>query len=373
VRFLGVIMINGKWVKYDINSNINQLINSVKDVNADWRRVTNPDIINYTLDYNNGEIYVYYTIDKNNNYTVPRMFIEVTRNGGYPRIGLVYGIEKYENVECELLDILKNKLDEIGDKKFLYNERIADIKLLNHIYEKHNKGETLTVDEIKFLYEFDREIRYFGFSKDNKVAELRKARKNMGDMNQVFRAMDDYDGDIEFSFPSYSDGSIFPKHIKGNFVLKKIKNLVNCILPLEVEGDIVLPNVKSMKYVLCGKNVSGSILVPSLETTDHVIFANNVKKDFKACSLQKVSNTVFSRNVRGDMHLECLKEAKNSVWPENVDELMLLEYEGDNLVSPSSFNRLMLPVGCSVSEMVSYPTDEKERIEKEVLKKILKR
>jgi len=367
-------MVDGKWVKYNNSSDINVLINSVKGVNADWHRITYPEILDSLFNYNNGEIHVFYTRDESGNYTIPRMFIELTRNNKTPRVTLVYGLEKHENVECELLDALKDKLDEIGDKKFLYKERIADIKLLNSIYQKHINNIPLTVEEIKFLYEFDREIRYFGFSKDNKVAELRKKRKDMGDMNKIFRTMDDYEGDIKFTIPSYSDGLVFPKRIKGNFTLKNIKNLVNCILPQEIEGDINLPNVKSMKYVLCGKYVSGSIYIPSLEMTDHVVFAERVKEDFDVSSLHFASNTVFSRNVGGNVGLSSLERATDSVWPENVGgNIALSQYDADNFVMPSSFNRVILPVGSSFKEITGYPIEKKAAIEQEVLQKVLKR
>ena len=365
-------MIEGKWIKYDKNSDVTSLINSVKDVKANWR-IKEPDNLDFTFNFNNGEVYIYYTADDSNNYTVPRMFIEVTRNGNGPRVALALGIDNNENIEYELLDVLKDKLDEIGDKKFLYNERIADIKFLNEIYNKNEKGLPLSVDEIKFLYEFDREIRYFGLSKDEKISDLRKARKGMHDMNTVFRTMDDYEGNLELNLASYSDGCIFPKHVRGNFVLKKLKNLLNCVLPEEVEGDIDFPNVKSMKYVLFGKRVIGSILVPSLLTTDHVVFSEHVGNDFKAHALQKISNTVLPRKVNVHVFLESLKEAHDSVWTEMTGgDVILYQFEGDNFISPSKFHSLELPLGCKVNTLPNYPSSQSESLEKLIMRKILK-
>ena len=52
-------------------------------------------------------------------------------------------------------------------------------------------GENLTKGELLFLYEINRPIKYFGYQKDPRIAELRKDRNKEADMSVIFECRPD--------------------------------------------------------------------------------------------------------------------------------------------------------------------------------------
>lgn len=304
-------MEKGIWIKYSDPSEASKLASMVSGVEAYWK-IKNEENAKYFL--TDGIVYVYYTEDQNGNYTIPRLNIITNKQG---RVGLAWGIAQGENIEDSMLDVLDDKLDEINDKKFLHKPRVADLKLLEQIYNKTMKGVELTVDEIRFLYEFDRKIKNFGFSQDNRVAILRKTRDASADMNRAFRAMDDYEGDLVINIPTYVKGLVFPKRVSGNFELKKATSLSDCVLPETVGGSIELPKVKKMNGVLFGETIGKDVVIRYLTQTDYVIFPRYVAGSFLADNLRKAKNTIFPEKVWGRTALISLEQShgnKTSVY-----------------------------------------------------------
>lgn len=131
-----------------------------------------------------GDFYVYYTYDKNNNPTEPRIAIRM--NEKY-KITEVRGIGKNQNIESEMIEIAEEKL-----KEFPYNEgkkyqkKVHDMHLLTIIERKTNNNEELTREEIIFLYEIKSGIEGFGWTKDPRVKEIIQKRNPYED----FKALD---------------------------------------------------------------------------------------------------------------------------------------------------------------------------------------
>ncbi len=70
----------------------------------------------------NGDFYIYYTKDKNDEYNNPRIAI---RMNGKEEIGEVRGISKDQNLEANMEKILEEKLNDFEDKdKYLQKLKI---------------------------------------------------------------------------------------------------------------------------------------------------------------------------------------------------------------------------------------------------------
>lgn len=108
-----------------------------------------------------GDFYVYYTLDENGDAKVPRIAI---RMDGKNKIGEIRGISGKQNMEPEMMPILEEKLKEFPDRdKYLKKEH--DMKLLTLIDKKVNNNIELNLGELKFLYEIDDKISVFGLWK----------------------------------------------------------------------------------------------------------------------------------------------------------------------------------------------------------------
>ena len=118
-------------------------------------------------------LHIYYTRDKDGNQTNPRVVI--VEMGG--KVTEVRGIEWEEHIDDYIkpTDVIKKKLADLpgGDEFF---ETDADTKFLTAIDQKMQRDEKLTREELIFLYEIDKPIRYFGYRKDPRIEELRAQR-----------------------------------------------------------------------------------------------------------------------------------------------------------------------------------------------------
>ncbi|GIW66514.1 MAG: hypothetical protein KatS3mg095_0412 [Candidatus Parcubacteria bacterium] len=60
------------------------------------------------------------------------------------------------------------------------------MKQLAEIYIKHLKGEELTVEELRFLYEIDREIHTFDYQEDTRIKKILTKNKTKKHLAKIF-------------------------------------------------------------------------------------------------------------------------------------------------------------------------------------------
>ncbi len=119
----------------------------------------------------NGEIHVFYSLDKNGEPMIPRAAIRTVKG----RMVEVSGLSKYQNLDPYILDEVEKKLSTFGEEGKKFGEkRIRDTRILNTIVAKSEKREALTNDEIAFLNKPSNEIYGFGNRLDPRFQEMRK-------------------------------------------------------------------------------------------------------------------------------------------------------------------------------------------------------
>lgn len=156
---------DGIWKKYYKGSNSKKLINDISGKYTFWCIEELDKAVDYlSMD----DIEIYFTKDKNNEYKVPRLLVVI--EGG--EIVEIRGIsDTNQNVESEFLDIVSSKLEEFPhDKKF--DLTLEDMNYLSKIFDKDKKREELSLEELRFLYEIDGKINFFGKDKDKELLKL---------------------------------------------------------------------------------------------------------------------------------------------------------------------------------------------------------
>ena len=154
----------GKWIKYNQGSDHMPLVKSLQGYNTGWCTAGESTA---RLQLQGGDFYVYYTLDENNEYKVPRIAIRMEQG----RIGEIRGIAKDQNIEPEMEEIVDDKIKDFPDKEKYY-KKVSDMKKLTEIYYKHKNKAELTVEELRFLYEIDSNIEGFGYDKDSRIEEI---------------------------------------------------------------------------------------------------------------------------------------------------------------------------------------------------------
>ncbi len=174
--------IKGKWIKYEQgkSSEAEKLFQSLEGKGTGWCTAGKSTA---ETQIESGDFYVYYTNDRDNNPTQPRLAI---RMNGKDRIGEVRGILPHQNIEPLMQEVLDTKLAEFGTEADAYRKKSSDMKKLTALDQKHEKDEPFTKDDLIFLYEINSSIEGFGYETDPRIAELRQGRNVEEDILVVF-------------------------------------------------------------------------------------------------------------------------------------------------------------------------------------------
>ena len=185
---------DGIWIKYNQGSREDaiKLVKSLENKNTHWCTAVEMNGINqvcgpYSGAPDGGDFYVYYTRDENGKYSIPRIAIRLVNNN---EIGEIRGVASGQNLEYEMIDVLKDKLNSLTFvEKEGINESIRiidDLNELDIINKKTDNNEELTKQELTDLY-----TKEFGFGYDNdpRAIEILKKRdfaKDYEDMPNEF-------------------------------------------------------------------------------------------------------------------------------------------------------------------------------------------
>ena len=178
----------GIWVKYNQGNmeDAKRLSSSLVEYDTGWcteSEATAKDQIG------EGDFYVFYTKDENEEYKVPRIAIRLY---DHTDIAEIRGIEEHQNLEKELIPTLESKLNEmtfLSKKTVEKNMKIVDgLKELVLIKNKTVNNVPLIPREVFYLYT----RKYgFGYVQDPLVDKVRKKRNIVEDykvlINENFR------------------------------------------------------------------------------------------------------------------------------------------------------------------------------------------
>ncbi len=207
----------GKWVRYDQNSDHMPLVESLQGHGTGWCTAGESTA---HVQLSGGDFYVYYSIDQDGNPIIPRAAIRMEGDN----IGEVRGIAEEQNIDPYINDIVQKKLHEFPDGE-IYEKKVSDMQILTEIARKVSEKEELTKDELVFLYEIDSKIQGFGYHEDPRIQELREGRIVEADAPIVLECLPD---EIAYSQEEISEktkayvGPLFPGIFKNHADLEHV-------------------------------------------------------------------------------------------------------------------------------------------------------
>ena len=284
---------DGIWVKYSQGSDWKKMHKSIAGKFTFWCIEEESVAEDYM---SVGDVYIYFTKDINGDFSVPRLavvteFDEVVEARGIADAG--------QNIEGSLLDILYDKINEFSHNKrfdLMYN----DMKYLYEILDKESTGKMLSRDDLKFIYEFDKGINYFGRSIDSEVMKFRGRRDIKKDYSIIFDCSSDlvgtgddfinkelylYIGDIELNFEKLPKDFKCPSIVLGNFEAPYLDSALGLENLSVVYGSLVINNMIDPLQFENLNGVYGDLYannletpIPNLEYIGGKSFLNNVEK-----------------------------------------------------------------------------------------------
>ena len=317
----------GKWVKYDQGSDHMPLVKSLKGYNTGWC-TAGESIAREQLEI--GDFYVYYTLDDNDEYKVPRIAIRMEEDS----IGEIRGIAENQNIEPDMEKVVEEKLKEFPDRE-LYYKKVNDMELLKVIYNKFQNNKELSKDDLIFLYELNNKIDGFGYANDPRINEILLPRNKKKDLAYILDCKEEqiiltdrefnddeniiyYEGNINRPELVEANGIAFPKYIGKDLMLKNAKKIVNVKFPSHIFKDFHLPFVKLIENSNLPEYVGGSMHMTDIENLKDLVFPKIVGEFLFLNNVKTAVNVVLPECVNEVLFLQGLEYAENLVLPQRV-------------------------------------------------------
>ena len=308
---------DGKWIKYEQESDYNILRDSLQGYYTGWCTAAGENFAKSQLA--GGDFYVYYSLDEHGEAKVPRIAI---RMDGKDKIGEIRGIADNQNMEPEMMPILEEKLKEFPDRdKYLKKEH--DMKLLTLIEKKVNNNIDLTLDELKFLYEIDGQIIGFGHGKDPRIKEIKRKRNERRDYSLIFNVKEE---EIALSQEEYLNNPEKFKALPGNIYLDSLTSAEGLVLPQQVGGNIDLSFLTSAEGLVLPESIGGSIILFSLTSADGLVLPESIGGSINLFSLTSADGLVLPESIGGSIILDSLTSAEGLILPQQVGGNIDLRY-----------------------------------------------
>ena len=268
---------DGIWKKYNKGSNPEILFNDINGKGTGW--CTAGGIETARAHINGGDFHVYYTKDKEGNYTKPRIAIRMEDN----QIAEIRGIGENQNIEANMEKVVDKKLEEFPDRD-KYKKKVKDMEMLTYIYTKHqNKGD-LTKTDLRFLYEIDNKIIGFGYEKDPRIEEILNDRNVKKDLAFVLDCREEnislteeealsgniiyHYGDLDFSRLTSAESLKLPDKIGGNLDLSGLTSAKGLKLPDKVGDSLDLRDLTSAEGLELPTEIGDSLYLNSLTSAE---------------------------------------------------------------------------------------------------------
>ena len=297
---------DGIWKKYNKGSNPEILFNDINGKGTGW--CTAGGIKTASNHINGGDFHVYYTKDREGNYTKPRIAIRMEGN----QIAEIRGISENQNIEANMEKVVDKKLEEFPDRD-KYKKKVKDMEMLTYIYTKHeNKGE-LTKTDLRFLYEIDDKITGFGYARDPRIEELLQERNVRKDLTLV---LDCKEKNISLTEEEALNGNIIYHY--GNLNLRSLTNAEGLKLPDEIRGDLDLRSLTSAKGLKLPDKIEGDLDLRSLTSAEGLKLPDEIGFSLYLDGLTSAEGLELPDIIRGALHLTNLTNAEGLELPNEI-------------------------------------------------------
>jgi len=299
----------GEWVHYHQNDDPKELWKSLQNKGTAWCTKGYPTA---KTQLGGGDFYIYYTLDATGKPNIPRIAI---RMEGQDKIAEdPRGVfDSKQNLEPNMIDILDDKLQEFGEEADTYRKKSNDMKILTALDQKHESSQSLTKEDLTFLYEIDSKIEGFGYGKDPRIDELRKDRNIKEDLSFVLSIPQDK---ISITEEEALKGGI--KYHYGNLNLNSLKTAEGLTLPQSISGDLDLYGLETAEGLTLPQSIGGNLNLHSLETPEGLTLPQSIGGNLNLYGLKTAEGLTLPQSIGGDLDLNNLKTAEGLTLPQSI-------------------------------------------------------
>ena len=359
---------DGIWKKYNQGSNPEILFNDINGKGTGW--CTAGGIGTARAHINGGDFHVYYTKDREGNYTKPRIAIRMNGN----QIAEIRGISENQNIESNMEKVVDKKLEEFPDRD-KYKKKVKDMEILTYIYTKHqNKGE-LTKTDLRFLYEIDDEITGFGYGRDPRIEELLYGRNIRKDLALVFDCKEEnisltkrealsgniiyHRGNLDLSYLTSVEGLKLPDKISGGLYLSGLTSAEGLKLPDKIGGWLDLSGLTSVEGLNLPTEIKGTLVLSGLTSAEDLKLPDEISGNLLLSGLTSAENLKLPNEIGGGLYLRGLTSAEGLKLPNEIGGDLYLDglTSAEGLELPSKIGGNLWLSGLTSAEGLKLSTE----------------
>ena len=355
----------GQWKKYNQGSDHMELVRSLQGYNTGWCTAGESTA---KTQLQAGDFYVYYTLDENNEYKIPRIAIRMEGN----KIGEIRGIAKDQNIESEMEEVLEEKLKEFPDKEEYY-KKVSDMKELTKIYKKHQNKEELSKEELTFLYEIKQKIKGFGYEEDPRIEEIKNERgRKKKDLALIFEcdesriALKEYEltkdtilyyGSLDLRSLTSVAGLELPQSIVGSLYLSGLTSAEGLKLPQSIGGSLDLRSLTSAEDLKLPQSISVYLDLRSLTSAEDLKLPQSIGESLNLSGLTSAEGLKLPPSISGYLDLSGLTSAEGLKLPQSISGSLYLIglTSAKGLELPQSINGSLDLSGLTSAEGLELP------------------
>ena len=335
----------GEWIKYNQGSSPDELVASLDGYPLEWC-TANPDTARSQLQ--GGDFYIYYSLNNTGEAKIPRLAIRMEGDeiAEDPR-----GIAPNQNLDPYITPVLDEKLSDFGNEAEKYKKKSENMKRMTEIEERNEKGEELTEDDLRFLYQIDSKIEGFGYEDDPRIEELLEGRDKRADLSLVIGCSPEeisltqeealsggikyHYGDLNLSNLTSAVGLTLPESIGGDLSLNGLSSSVGLTLPESIGGNLNLSGLKSAEGLTLPESIGGNLSLNSLKSAEGLNLPESIEGGLYLRSLTSAEGLTLPERIGGDLYLSNLTSAEGLTLPESIGKALdlrgLTSAEGLNL------------------------------------------
>lgn len=177
-----LLVTEGEWRLFPKGSDAKEVVKALQGFHTQWCIAGEGTAASYLT---HTDLHIYFSQDAQGKNSIPRACIVYSKESGVTEVrGIMSDEVAKQHLDDYIAPVVEERLTHIpsGEK---WQTQIQDMKRLAAIHIKHRRRETLSKEDLRFLYEIDRNIQETGYSKDPRIAEMLKNRDIKDDLSFI--------------------------------------------------------------------------------------------------------------------------------------------------------------------------------------------
>ncbi len=312
-----LVVTDGEWRIFPKGSDPEKVVKALEGFHTGWCIAGVGTAKSYLA---HSDLYIYFSKDAEGKNAIPRACIVHSKKLGVTEVrGIMSDEVAKQHLDDYITPIVEKRLATLeGGEK--WSKEMQDMKRLADIHIKHLRGEELSKEDLRFLYEIDGKIHSTGYNRDPRIEEILRGRDIKDDLSFVLGVSRN---EISITSDEALSGNI--KYHYGDLNLSSLTSAEGLNLPESVGRDLDLSSLTSAEGLNLPESVGRDLDLRSLTSAEGLNLPESVGRHLDLSRLTSAEGLKLPKSVGGDLYLSSLTSAEGLNLPESVRGTVYLD------------------------------------------------